>query len=199
LARLALGWGPQWHGQPPALGPPRPSTHPGRSWRDPGRLSRSDERWCRSQRRGAGQRVPACTYVPAPGPASALPPPPPPERHLRLGHRLPDQHGPVAAGQLVTILVCLGLSAHICTPARAPHPGRLGPWFSGQRLHPAPEENSRFPTKTLAVRWPGFGSSAPAATPAAQRSPARPALSQRLRPRLAPPRQQRGSGNGGGR
>lgn len=58
----------------------RASTIQGDAGGIPGGLSRSDERWCRSQRHGAGQRVPACTYVPAPGPAQALPPPP--EMHL---------------------------------------------------------------------------------------------------------------------
>lgn len=66
----------------------------------------------------------ACPHVGArarPGPAL----PPPPEMHLRLGQLPPGPPGPVAAGQLVTILECLALSYRICTPA----PGGPGPHF----------------------------------------------------------------------
>lgn len=63
---------------------------------------------------------------------------------------------PMAAGQLVTILVCRGLSSRICTPVRAPSPGEAG--LVVFRSEAASNTGGKFPFPHRAVNrevpWP---------------------------------------------
>lgn len=164
---------PRWHRHPNCTQAPSRVTAVG-----PAGWSRSGERWCRPSELALGTVcLPArtCPTWPCPSPPSS-------PRNASVTGASPSHpvrpSGGRTAGNHIGVSCAVISHLHACSCSAS---GEAGPAFSGQRLHPAQEENSHFPTKTLTVKWPGLGSSVQAAA-----LPWHPALPRHVQPRANP-------------